>query len=256
MNTWRMNGSLGLRRLAERCSCPSGTVRQPSTVWPSSATMFSNTSLAACAARSALRGRKTMPTPYSPGPGSVKPSPSARPAARKSCGICIRMPAPSPVFASQPQAPRWSRLTQDLKRLRDDVVGFAPLHVDDEAHAAGVVLERGVVQALLARLARPTPRGGGCRPVCRRSGARSGAFSARFFLMVGHRGSHPTASPLFAFRMSASQCRRPLGRGGVRSWINSGLEAGGRFAGAGTADPAQGARLNHQYEPDSTGAGR
>ena len=31
--------------------------------------------------------------------------------ARKPCGICIRMPAPSPVFFSQPQAPRCSRFS-------------------------------------------------------------------------------------------------------------------------------------------------
>ena len=59
------------------------------------------------------------------------------------------MPAPSPVLASQPQAPRCSRLSRICKRLADDVVRLAVLEVDDEADAAGIVLVLGVVQTLL-----------------------------------------------------------------------------------------------------------
>ena len=61
------------------------------------------------------------------------------------------MPAPSPVFASQPQAPRCSRLIEDLDRLADDVVRLAVLQIDDEADAAGIVLVPRVVQALCGR---------------------------------------------------------------------------------------------------------
>ena len=70
-------------------------------------------------------------------------------------GICSRMPAPSPVFASQPQAPRCSRLTRIWMALPDDVVRLAALHVDDEADAAGVVLVGRVVQAGAAGRFRP-----------------------------------------------------------------------------------------------------
>ena len=47
-----------------------------------------------------------MPAAYSPTGGSSKPT-TAR---RKASGICVRMPAPSPVPASEPIAPRCSRL--------------------------------------------------------------------------------------------------------------------------------------------------
>ena len=40
---------------------------------------------------------------------------------------------------------------EDLQRLPDDVVRPLPLHVDDEADAAGIALGRGVVQALVGR---------------------------------------------------------------------------------------------------------
>ena len=52
-------------------------------------------------------GKKTVPTPYSPAAGSLMPS-SWQAARKNSCGICVRMPAPSPVNGSQPQAPRTS----------------------------------------------------------------------------------------------------------------------------------------------------
>ena len=61
-----------------------------------------------------------------------------------------RMPAPSPVFFSQPQAPRCSRFSRIWSALLDDVVRLAALQVDDEADAAGVVLVLGVVEALRA----------------------------------------------------------------------------------------------------------
>ncbi len=44
---------------------------------------------------------------------------------------------------------------QDLQALLQDAVGFAALDVDDEADAAGVMLERRIVQTLLGRQTRP-----------------------------------------------------------------------------------------------------
>ncbi len=55
------------------------------------------------------RGRKIMPAPYEPASGRSMPTAAAA-LSRKRCGIWIRMPAPSPVLASQPQAPRCCRL--------------------------------------------------------------------------------------------------------------------------------------------------
>src|ERR1700731_1667543 len=54
---------------------------------------------------------KSAPIAYSPGAGSVKPS-SAAFLAKNLCGICVRMPAPSPARGSAPTAPRCSRLTR------------------------------------------------------------------------------------------------------------------------------------------------
>ena len=103
MKICRMNGS------HERAASPSGallvgTVRQPSTTWPSA--------WMTCSKRSSilrrivgLRGRKTMPQPYSPAAGSAMRV-LLQVSARNACGICISTPAPSPVFTSAPLAPR------------------------------------------------------------------------------------------------------------------------------------------------------
>ena len=106
-NTWRMTG---LRRRASRpiLSGSTGTSRQPSNSRPSSAMTPSISELTFPAA-SGCGGRKTMPTPYSPGDGSWKPSRSLSRRKRAS-GICSSMPAPSPVSGSLPAAPRWPRL--------------------------------------------------------------------------------------------------------------------------------------------------
>ena len=81
-----------------------------------------------------------MPTPYSPGSGSSMPS-ALQLARKNSCGICTRMPAPSPVSGSQPQAPRCVEVRRTVEALLDDVVRALAVDVDDEADAAGVVLE-------------------------------------------------------------------------------------------------------------------
>ena len=58
------------------------------------------------------------------------------------------MPQPSPAFGSAPTAPRWSRLCRICRRLRDDRVALAVLHVGDEADAAGILLVARIVEAL------------------------------------------------------------------------------------------------------------
>ncbi len=62
----------------------------------------------------ASRGMNNCPTAYSPGSGSVKPRRLAS-LAKNLCGICTRMPAPSPMRGSAPVAPRCSRL-QRMRR--------------------------------------------------------------------------------------------------------------------------------------------
>src|SRR5256885_7271875 len=63
-----------------------------------------------------LGGRNTVPAPYLPRPGSSRPS-FAQAAARNACGVCSRMPAPSPVSFSAPVAPRCSRLQRTSSAL-------------------------------------------------------------------------------------------------------------------------------------------
>src|SRR5436190_20148113 len=67
-----------------------------------------------------------MPTPYSPRPGNGTRA-SLQTVARKSCGICSRMPAPSPVLFSQPHAPRWFRFTRICSAWRTIQFDFLPL---------------------------------------------------------------------------------------------------------------------------------
>ena len=55
--------------------------------------------------------------------------------AKNSCGICTRMPAPSPARGSAPTAPRCSRFTRIVERVLDDLVRLAALDVGDEADA-------------------------------------------------------------------------------------------------------------------------
>ncbi len=88
-----------------RFSLAVGTSRQPRTRRPSERAIFSIPAF--CWRRSLeSRGRNASPAAYSPTGGSSKPT-TAR---RNASGICVRMPAPSPVPASEPMAPRCSRL--------------------------------------------------------------------------------------------------------------------------------------------------
>ena len=57
------------------------------------------------------------------------------------------MPAPSPARGSAPTAPRCSRLQRIVQRVLDDLVRLAALDVGDEADAAGILVERGIVEA-------------------------------------------------------------------------------------------------------------
>ena len=58
-----------------------------------------------------------MPTPYPGSAGSRSPC-SAATAPRKPNGTWVRTPAPSPVFRSDPLAPRCSRLTSTVSASR------------------------------------------------------------------------------------------------------------------------------------------
>ena len=90
-------------------SASSGVSRQPSMLNPSSCTIRSimaSHSKRGCGST----GRNNIPTPYSPSGGSVKPS-LPHSLAKKVCGIWMVIPAPSPVFGSEPLAPRCARFT-------------------------------------------------------------------------------------------------------------------------------------------------
>ena len=89
--------------------CVGRHCRQPTSRWPCSAMISSTTALQR--ARSAsFFGKNTLPAANRPGPGRSAPRSAFTTLARNSCGSAVRMPAPSPVLASQPQAPRWSML--------------------------------------------------------------------------------------------------------------------------------------------------
>ena len=169
----------------ERAVSPSsassvGTSRQPRRRWPSCSTIEWRSAWTRW--RWAVsRGRNTRPLPYSPAAGSGI-SRRAHSRRRNRSGIWIRMPAPSPVFGSQPQAPRCRRFLSTVSACGHDRVGLAPLEVHHEAHPARVVLVTGVVEALRRRHSwcrhRLTPSG---RPLAARvTGAREGRPPGRW----------------------------------------------------------------------------
>ena len=96
---------------------------------------------------SASRGRQTIPTPYSPGSGRFD-SQLLHSLFRNSCGICIRIPAPSPVFDFAAFGAAMQQVHENLKRFPNNGVRFASVDVDDKADAATVVLKLWIVQAL------------------------------------------------------------------------------------------------------------
>ena len=106
MKTCRITGSTSFVR-SESPLLFVGTSRQPSRIWPSLA-MARSISCTQAIRDAGSCGRKTMPTPYWPIAGSVRPcAPQTR--RRKRSGSWIRMPAPSPCNGSAPVAPRCDR---------------------------------------------------------------------------------------------------------------------------------------------------
>ena len=116
-----------------------GTSRQPSSCWPSSATSASKRR--STAPRSgASRGRNTSPTPYAPF-GRQR---EGRHLAEEPVGHLQQdagAVAGVGLAAARAAVPQ---VHQHLQRLLHDRVGTAPLDVDDEADAAGVVLVPGM----------------------------------------------------------------------------------------------------------------
>ena len=106
MNTWRMTGSTSFVR-SESPPLFVGTSRQPSRIWPSLATARSISCSQAIRDAGSF-GRNTMPTPYWPIAGSVRPC-APQTLRRNASGSWIRMPAPSPCSGSAPVAPRCVR---------------------------------------------------------------------------------------------------------------------------------------------------
>ena len=145
---------VGDEQLAERAASPrgrwrrgtsgsTGTSRQPSTVRPSSATIVSIAACAFSAATSSVGQERRCRRRSAPAGGQLEVDDGSR---RKRSGTWIRMPAPSPVSASAPVAPRCSRLRQRAEAGAHEIVAAHAVHVGDERDAAGVVLESGVVE--------------------------------------------------------------------------------------------------------------
>ena len=72
MKIWRSTGSLARTAGDIGMSASTGTSRQPSRTWPSALTARSS-SCSQASREACSFGRKIMPTPYSPGGGSVMP---------------------------------------------------------------------------------------------------------------------------------------------------------------------------------------
>ena len=156
MKICRMNGS------QERAVSPSeellvGTVRQPRKVWPSDWMI--------CSKRSSsrrrlvgLRGRKHEPAAVFARAGQG----DARLLARFDEERVGHLQQHAGAIAGVGLAAAGAAVVevlQHLDRLLQDLVRLAALDVDHEADAAGVVLEPGIVEALLGRQAGPSTAG-------------------------------------------------------------------------------------------------
>ena len=106
--------------------------------------------LLGCRCNDSSRGMNNMPTAYDL-------FPATRCLRRRSallyssCGICNRMPEPSPVSGSHPHAPRCVRLIKTSIPLR--IISWLPLPANTrhKPHAARIVLIAGMVETLCRR---------------------------------------------------------------------------------------------------------
>ncbi len=62
---------------------------------------------------------------------------------KNACGVCTRMPAPSPAQRVGADRAAVFEVAQDVDRVLDDLVRLAALDVGDEADAAGILLDGG-----------------------------------------------------------------------------------------------------------------
>ena len=162
------------RAVSPRQPGRTGTSRHPSTETPSAPITRSTSSFARPRA-GASRGRKSMPTPYVPAAGQRDAEP-----------LRLRLEEPVRHLAEDARAvagqlvaahgPAVHEVLQHGDAVGHDAVRAAPVDVDEEPDAAGVVLEGGVVES--------------CRPALP---ARVGRFDACSF---AHVGSPPRAARL------------------------------------------------------------
>ena len=128
-----------------------GRSRQPSSVCPSSWTIFS-ISASIVARAEGSRGRKTHPAPYSPAGGSVDAEPARFLAKERVRHLDQDAGAVAGVDLAAART-AMQQVDEHLERLPDDGVRAHAFDVDDEADATGVVLVARIVEALRGRAA-------------------------------------------------------------------------------------------------------
>ena len=144
MKIWRCTGSVALT-ISDSEELSTGTERQPRNSSPSSRMMRVHTRSQCARRRSSLRHEEVADGIVA-GLRQLDPS-FAHSSLRKSCGIWMRMPAPSPAIGSAPTAPRCSRFSRMSSASLTIWCDLRALQVGDEADAAGVVLALGIEQA-------------------------------------------------------------------------------------------------------------
>ena len=119
INTCLMSGSLA-KAASPRISGQVGTLRRCINVSPSFS--ISSIMILKIAPWSlSFFGRKSRPVPYRPFSGTGIPCNKMN-----SCGICSRIPAPSPVLLSAPSAPRWRMFSNTFKADSTTSCDFSP----------------------------------------------------------------------------------------------------------------------------------
>ena len=144
MNTWRNDGS------ASAACCPIMALSIGHVAPAEHLQALAGGDLLDAGASGGLRLGVAGQEPDAGGVGAGRRERRSRPPPGGSAsGTWMRIPAPSPTFTSALVAPRWSRLHSELQAELHHAVRGAAVQVGDEGHAARVVLEARVVEALL-----------------------------------------------------------------------------------------------------------
>ena len=217
MNAWAMHGLAGQRGGADARWDRWGRRASPGASRPSAARPASKRSRARLAARVVPRQEHLRDAEAAL--REVDAAPPRRPRAGSGGGSRRRIPAPSPVFASDAARAAVLEVDEHGERVADDRVGGAARDVDHEAEPAGVVLGGRLVQGPRLWHYRPLPQSprisDGARTVRNRGRGGRNRGGDRWVAVRGL-GSARAAAAARVAPPTGRTARRPVRRGHSR----------------------------------------